>query len=123
MIRRRRPSRTTTHRRLTDKPSTCNKEQFSETPLNVISPRLCYASITSGNQPNQKDCYSTQLFRDGLDDKENIVRLKESIGENRRNTRLEKIIRIVNPRRTNSILIERSRLRVLVTEELENRCP
>ena len=50
------------------------------------------------------------------------MKLKESIGDNRRNSRLEKIIRIVNPRRTNSILMERSRLRLLMNEELENRC-
>lgn len=82
---------------------------------------MCYVSLTNGPQLEQKETTSTQLFRDGLDNKENFVRLKQSIGDSRRNTRLEKIIRLVNPRRTNSILMERSKLRLLVGEEMEQR--
>lgn len=119
IIRRKRPTRNSTHRNaLMRKASEYNKEPLSDASLNVMSPRLCcYASITN-SQPttSQKEAQSTQLFRDGLDDKENIMRLKDSLVESRRNHRLEKIIKIVNPRRTNSILMERSRLRVLVTE-------
>jgi len=84
---------------------------------------VCYASITNGHPTNHKDASYTQLFRDGLDEKENTVRLKQTLRENRHNTRLEKIVRVMNPRRTNSILMERSRLRILVNEELADRCP